>query len=52
MGLDRKWGTARKGNVSLYVHDVVQEHQNVEEVPLSLSHKDDDVVKGEGMVEE
>jgi len=52
VGLDRKRGAARVGNTRLDVHNIVKERQNVEAVPLSLSHKDDDVMKGKRMVEE
>ena len=51
VGPDRKGGTGRIVDVRLYIHNIVQERQNVEAVLLSLSHEDDDVAKGEGMVE-
>ena len=49
---DGKRSTRRIGNARLHVYDVVEERQNVEEMPLGLSHEDDDIAEGEWVVEE
>ena len=49
---DGKRSTRRIGNARLHVYDVVKECQNVEEMPLGLSHEDNDIAEGEWVVEE
>ena len=51
VGPNGKWGTSGVSNARLYIDDVVKEGQDVEAVPLCLSHEDHDVMKCQWMVE-
>ena len=51
VGPNGKWGTSGVSDARLYIDDIVEEGQDVEAVPLRLSHKDHDVAKCQWMVE-